>query len=137
MTRSTHLESTHKCVIHRHHGPCVVEFSTIVWRAEQGDQLALCKKLVPVFNNLQYMRDFGTLELNIFQRECPRLAMRNCPKSKTGEVENLSQKMSDLVSSANEIKIMFVQKLLHNIWPKREGHSAIIVSPARDVFVGI
>lgn len=47
-----YLETTHQSFIDAHHTAGVVEFSAIVWRGEQGDQLTLRKEFVTVFDNL-------------------------------------------------------------------------------------
>ena len=48
----THLEGAHQRVVHAHHSPRVVKLAAVVWRAEDGDQLAPRKELVPLLNNL-------------------------------------------------------------------------------------
>ena len=47
-----HLKRAKASFIDSHHSTCIVEFSTVVWRTEQCDELALRKELVAVFNDL-------------------------------------------------------------------------------------
>lgn len=49
---STHLERAHECLVNAHHGACVFKLPTVVWRAEDGDQLPLCKELITLLHNL-------------------------------------------------------------------------------------
>lgn len=48
----THLERAQETLIDTHHGTRVVEFTTVVRRAEQRHQLALREELVPILHNL-------------------------------------------------------------------------------------
>ena len=48
----TYLEGAQQALVDAHHSTCIVEFSTVVWRTEQCDELALRKELVAVFNDL-------------------------------------------------------------------------------------
>lgn len=48
----TDLERAEQALVNAHHGTRIIELSAVVGRAEQGDQLALRKELVAVFNNL-------------------------------------------------------------------------------------
>lgn len=46
------LEWAHQRFINRHHGSCVVEFSAIIGRWKQRDELSLGEKLVAIFHYL-------------------------------------------------------------------------------------
>ena len=47
-----HLEGAHERVVNGHHGTSIVEFTTVVWSTEEGNQLTLRKELVPIFYDL-------------------------------------------------------------------------------------
>jgi len=46
------LEAAHKCLVHTHDRSIVVEFTAIICRGENGDELSTGKELVAVFLNL-------------------------------------------------------------------------------------
>ena len=48
----THLERAHQGLVHAHHRTRVVELPAVVGSAENGDQLALCKELITVLDDL-------------------------------------------------------------------------------------
>lgn len=49
---NTYLERAEQRLVNAHHCTSVVELSTVVGCAEEGDQLALGKELVTVFDDL-------------------------------------------------------------------------------------
>lgn len=51
-SRFQNLETTHEIGVDGHDGSRVVEFTTVVWGGEEGDQLTLREELVAVLNNL-------------------------------------------------------------------------------------
>jgi len=46
-------------------------------------------------------------------------------------------KMTYLVGPANEVHVMFVEELGHNIRTKSERDTTVILSPAHDIFIGV
>ena len=52
VSRRTYLERAEQAFIHAHHGPSIVEFTTIVWRTEQSDELSLREELITILHNL-------------------------------------------------------------------------------------
>lgn len=46
------LKAAHERLVDRHHGGCVVEFSTIVWRREHRDEFPSCEELISIFDYL-------------------------------------------------------------------------------------
>ena len=42
-----------------------------------------------------------------------------------------------LMRPADEVEVMLVQKLLHDIWAKREGNATIVVTPPSNVLVRV
>ncbi len=93
LSRLEDLERAHQRVVHAHHGTRVVELTTVVGRAEDGDQLALGEEFVTV--------------------------------------------LDDLVSAADEVQVMSAQELGHHVLAKGKGHTAVVLSPAHDVLVGV
>jgi len=51
------LEAAHQGLVYGHHSSGVIEFSAIVWRTEQSDQLATLEKLVTIFDDLMRATD--------------------------------------------------------------------------------
>ena len=47
-----HLETAHEGLVDDHHRGCVIEFTTIIRRGEDRDQLALREKFVTIFDDL-------------------------------------------------------------------------------------
>jgi hypothetical protein len=48
----TYLEGAEQALVDAHHGTCIVEFTTVVGRTEQCDELALGEELVAILHNL-------------------------------------------------------------------------------------
>ena len=48
----THLERTKETLVDAHHCTGIVEFTAIVGRTEQGDQLSLGEEFVPILDDL-------------------------------------------------------------------------------------
>ena len=57
LRRLEDLKRTHECVVHAHHGPCVVELSAVVGGTEYGHQLPTREELVAVFDHLMRPTD--------------------------------------------------------------------------------
>jgi len=51
------LERAEQALVNAHHGTSVVEFTTVIWCTEQGDQLTFREELVSVFDDLMRTTD--------------------------------------------------------------------------------
>lgn len=60
-----YLERTKQGLIDAHHRTSIVKLATIVWRAENSDELSLGEKLVPLLHDL--MRPYDELEVVLLQ----------------------------------------------------------------------
>lgn len=49
----TYLEGAHQCLIHTHHGTCIIEFTTVVGCREERYQLTFCKELISILDDLK------------------------------------------------------------------------------------
>ena len=54
---AAYLERTQQALVHTHHCPRIVEFSTVVGCTEQCDQLSLGEELVAILNHLMRATD--------------------------------------------------------------------------------
>lgn len=57
LSRLQDLKAAEQALVNAHHGAGIVEFATIVGRAEECDQLALAEELVPVLDHLMSATD--------------------------------------------------------------------------------
>ena len=78
----------------------VVKLAAVVRSGEEGDQLALGKELVTVFNHLEENRNSVQFQIFMFNF--------NFPPTKPG-------RQAYLVSSAYQVKVMFVKELGHHL----------------------
>jgi hypothetical protein len=51
--------------------------------------------------------------------------------------EELVTILDDLVGTADEVHVVFLQEARDDIWAEREGDTAIVLGPAGDVLVGV
>lgn len=51
--------------------------------------------------------------------------------------EELVAVLDDLVSTADEIHVMFLEEARHHVWTKGEGDTTIVFAPSGNVLVGI
>lgn len=87
------LERAEQALIHAHHSTRIVEFTAVVWRAEQSDKLSLGEELVSV--------------------------------------------LDDLMRSADEVHVVFLQESRDDIGAEGERNTTIVFAPASDVLVGV
>jgi len=52
LTWLQYLEGAHQCLVYTHHAPGIVKLPAVVGGGEQGDQLPLGEKLVPILHDL-------------------------------------------------------------------------------------
>lgn len=87
------LEGAQKGLVYTHHRSSVVEFATVVWSGEEGDELALGEELVTILH--------------------------------------------DLMSTAYQVHIVFLQEAGNDIGSEGERHAAIVFTPACDIFIWV
>ncbi len=58
------LKRAHERLVHGHHASGVVELAAVVWRGEEGDQLAFGEEFVAVLDNLQQNKTFFYIDGN-------------------------------------------------------------------------
>jgi len=67
----------------------------------------------------------------------PTVIRRRKESNELPPSEKLVSVLNDLMGAANQVKIVLVQELSHNVLPKREGHAAVILSPPVDILIRI
>jgi hypothetical protein len=105
------LEWAHERFINGEHGTSIIKFATVIWRREQSDQLPLAEELIAVFDDLKFL----TLQKHF----------------------SSFYNVTHLVCSANQVKIMLLKKLGHNIRSKSETDATLVLVPTSDVFVRV
>jgi hypothetical protein len=45
--------------------------------------------------------------------------------------------LDDLVSTADQVHVMFLQEARYNVWTEGEGDTAVVFTPAGDVLIGV
>lgn len=118
---SSYLEGTHEGFIHTHHAAGVVELPAVVGSWEQSHQLPLSKELITIFYHL------GASHTHHYHRIWTSWAephfMHGCA--------------SYLVGSADKVQVVAVQELTDHISSKCKWDTAVILSPALDILVGV
>ena len=68
-----YLEGAHQCLVYTHHAPGIVKLPAVVGGGEQGDQLPLGEKLVPILHDLR-----SVTSVSIFKISCVKLWKLKC-----------------------------------------------------------
>eukprot|EP00804_Cyclotella_cryptica_P010309 CCRYP_012225-RA/>CCRYP_012225-RA protein AED:0.31 eAED:0.58 QI:0/0/0/1/0/0/2/0/519 len=101
----------------------------------------LISKPLPLFSRLQNLKTAHKCVINT--HHCPRviklaaIVWRRKQRYQLPPCEELVAILHNLMGTADEIQIMPIQELRHNIFPEREGNTAVILPPPVNILIGI